>query len=179
MEFDFVSAAVPDALATDCAKCSQMQRKHASRVIAYLIAYKKEYWSALATKYDPDGSYRRKYGIPPQPQELSAGAGIEPSPNLIKPTKTVKKTVTTVNNTNNLFKAKKRMTREEKKEMVRRRFPQLHFMPNMWASNIQKIEKKSERAPSIARRNVRRKAHTPNRRHNTQRAAPKRGQKTG
>nr|AXY87876.1 chemosensory protein 7 [Subpsaltria yangi] len=54
---------VPDALKTNCAKCSDTQRKQAIKVMTYLIENKPNYWRELTAKYDPDGNYRRTHGI--------------------------------------------------------------------------------------------------------------------
>ncbi|XP_054277285.1 ejaculatory bulb-specific protein 3-like [Macrosteles quadrilineatus] len=54
---------LPDALKSDCAKCSEVQRKQARRVMEFLARNKKPYWTQLVSKYDPSGEYRNKYGI--------------------------------------------------------------------------------------------------------------------
>ncbi|XP_063908509.1 ejaculatory bulb-specific protein 3-like [Zophobas morio] len=54
---------LPDALATDCSKCSEVQKKQAGKVLTFvLLNYRKE-WDQLIAKYDPDGIYRKKYEI--------------------------------------------------------------------------------------------------------------------
>jgi hypothetical protein len=58
-----VLALLPDALVSDCAKCSDLQKKQAGKVLTFvLLNYRKE-WDQLVAKYDPDGHYRAKYEI--------------------------------------------------------------------------------------------------------------------
>lgn len=52
---------MPDAIETDCAKCSQKQKEGSDIIIKYLIDNKPEYWKPLEQKYDPSGSYKKKY----------------------------------------------------------------------------------------------------------------------
>ncbi|CAG9763968.1 unnamed protein product [Ceutorhynchus assimilis] len=52
---------LPDALENDCSKCSSKQRDGAKKVIHYLIEHKREQWNELAAKYDPNGTYMKKY----------------------------------------------------------------------------------------------------------------------
>ncbi|XP_052896118.1 ejaculatory bulb-specific protein 3-like [Anopheles moucheti] len=52
---------LPDALKTDCAKCSPKQRDGAIQVIDYLIKNRKTQWETLQKKYDPENKYLEKY----------------------------------------------------------------------------------------------------------------------
>uniref|UniRef100_A0A182TCG7 Chemosensory protein 3 n=1 Tax=Anopheles maculatus TaxID=74869 RepID=A0A182TCG7_9DIPT len=52
---------LPDALKTDCAKCSEKQRAGAIRVIDYMILNRRAQWDALQKKYDPENKYIEKY----------------------------------------------------------------------------------------------------------------------
>uniref|UniRef100_A0A182P4W4 Chemosensory protein 1 n=1 Tax=Anopheles epiroticus TaxID=199890 RepID=A0A182P4W4_9DIPT len=52
---------LPDALQTDCAKCSEKQRSGAIQVIDYMIKNRKAQWDVLQKKYDPDNKYLEKY----------------------------------------------------------------------------------------------------------------------
>ncbi|RZC33498.1 chemosensory protein [Asbolus verrucosus] len=52
---------IPDAIATDCSKCSEKQKEGANFIMKYLIDHEPEYWKSLEVKYDPDGTYKRKY----------------------------------------------------------------------------------------------------------------------
>ncbi|KFB39469.1 hypothetical protein ZHAS_00006963 [Anopheles sinensis] len=52
---------LPEALQTNCAKCSEKQRAGAIQVINYVIENRKEQWDALQKKYDPENLYIEKY----------------------------------------------------------------------------------------------------------------------
>lgn len=52
---------LPEALETDCAKCSDKQRLAAQNVVTYLMVNKPQIWNLLANTYDPNGKYRQKY----------------------------------------------------------------------------------------------------------------------
>uniref|UniRef100_UPI003F778777 Chemosensory protein 3 n=1 Tax=Anopheles culicifacies TaxID=139723 RepID=UPI003F778777 len=52
---------LPEALQTNCAKCSEKQRSGAIKVINYVIENRKEQWDALQKKYDPENLYVEKY----------------------------------------------------------------------------------------------------------------------
>ncbi|XP_052871300.1 ejaculatory bulb-specific protein 3-like, partial [Anopheles cruzii] len=45
---------LPDALKTDCAKCSEKQKSGTEKVINYLIDNRKDQWENLQKKYDPE-----------------------------------------------------------------------------------------------------------------------------
>ncbi|XP_030749780.1 ejaculatory bulb-specific protein 3-like [Sitophilus oryzae] len=50
-----------DALATECSKCSETQKKIASKVLNELLLNHRDDWNQLTAKYDPDGNFRAKY----------------------------------------------------------------------------------------------------------------------
>lgn len=52
---------LPDALQTNCEKCSEQQRRGTERVVRYLIENKKDQWETLRKKYDPQNIYATKY----------------------------------------------------------------------------------------------------------------------
>lgn len=52
---------LPDALRTNCSKCSDKQKGGTERVIRYLIDNKATQWEALQAKYDPDHIYLSTY----------------------------------------------------------------------------------------------------------------------
>uniref|UniRef100_A0A1B0BW36 Uncharacterized protein n=1 Tax=Glossina palpalis gambiensis TaxID=67801 RepID=A0A1B0BW36_9MUSC len=52
---------LPDALQTECSKCSEKQKKTSEKVIKHLMDHKPEEWKVLQAKYDPDGIYYSKY----------------------------------------------------------------------------------------------------------------------
>nr|AKW47219.1 chemosensory protein 17 [Chrysoperla nipponensis] len=52
---------LPEALETECAKCSEKQREGSHKVISHLINKKPQLWKELEEKYDPTGKFRVKY----------------------------------------------------------------------------------------------------------------------
>ncbi|XP_046398045.1 ejaculatory bulb-specific protein 3-like [Ischnura elegans] len=52
---------IPDALQTECSKCSEKQKEKSHKVIRHLIENKPDMWSQLEAKWDPTGEYRKKY----------------------------------------------------------------------------------------------------------------------
>ena len=52
---------LPDALKTNCAKCSEKQQQGTDKVIRYLIEKKPDQWTDLQKKYDPENVYIKKY----------------------------------------------------------------------------------------------------------------------
>ena len=53
---------LPDALATECSKCSDTQKEMSKKVIKFLSTDKPEMWKKLLDKYDPEKKYRTKFG---------------------------------------------------------------------------------------------------------------------
>nr|UYB94428.1 chemosensory protein 4 [Lytta caraganae] len=54
---------VPDALASDCAKCTEIQKVQAGKVFTHLLQNYRTEWDLLLEKYDPEGNFRKKYAI--------------------------------------------------------------------------------------------------------------------
>ncbi|XP_066259550.1 ejaculatory bulb-specific protein 3-like [Euwallacea similis] len=52
---------LPDALETECSKCSAKQKEGVRKVVTFLIEKRKDYWKELEKKYDPEGKYYKKY----------------------------------------------------------------------------------------------------------------------
>ncbi|XP_017881454.1 ejaculatory bulb-specific protein 3-like [Ceratina calcarata] len=52
---------LPDALATDCSKCSEKQKEATEKVVRFLINKRPQLWEKLAKKYDPTGEYKVKF----------------------------------------------------------------------------------------------------------------------
>ncbi|XP_058452968.1 ejaculatory bulb-specific protein 3-like [Malaya genurostris] len=52
---------LPDALKTDCSKCSSKQKEGTDKVLRYMINNRPKQWSALKAKYDPDDAYTNRY----------------------------------------------------------------------------------------------------------------------
>ena len=63
--------AIPLALKTDCAGCSEKQKAGAETVIKFVSDKKPEQWKALEAKYDPEGLYRKKHA------KLAADHGVK------------------------------------------------------------------------------------------------------
>lgn len=58
-----VAENIPEALLTECNKCSEIQKKQAGNVMAFIQLYHPDMWEAILNKYDPEGTFRKKYGI--------------------------------------------------------------------------------------------------------------------
>lgn len=56
-----LSGILPEALATDCQKCTEKQAENIKKVAFFLITKKPELWDQLIDKYDPEKKYRSKY----------------------------------------------------------------------------------------------------------------------
>ncbi|XP_034943489.1 ejaculatory bulb-specific protein 3-like [Chelonus insularis] len=52
---------LPDALESECKKCSEKQKAASEKVIRFLVNERPELWNKLAGKYDPEGVYKKKY----------------------------------------------------------------------------------------------------------------------
>ncbi|XP_038109332.1 ejaculatory bulb-specific protein 3 [Culex quinquefasciatus] len=52
---------LPEALQTNCAKCSKKQKDGAVKVINYLIDNRSAQWQVLQKKYDPENIYITQY----------------------------------------------------------------------------------------------------------------------
>lgn len=52
---------LPDALKTNCAKCSEKQKNGSNKVVNYLIDNRPDQWKNLQQKYDPENIYVNKY----------------------------------------------------------------------------------------------------------------------
>ncbi|XP_059478967.1 ejaculatory bulb-specific protein 3-like [Neocloeon triangulifer] len=54
---------LPDALKSDCSKCSEKQKDGSDKIMKYLIKNKPTLWAELEKKYDPTGEYRKRSGL--------------------------------------------------------------------------------------------------------------------
>jgi len=52
---------LPDALESECSKCTDVQRRNSNKVINYLRSNNANDWKKLLDKYDSKGIYRAKY----------------------------------------------------------------------------------------------------------------------
>lgn len=56
-----VAENMPDAIETDCSKCSEKQKEGSEIIMRHLIDNKPDFWEPLQKKYDPSGSYKKRY----------------------------------------------------------------------------------------------------------------------
>ncbi|XP_073847457.1 pherokine 3 [Musca autumnalis] len=54
---------LPDALQSDCSKCTDIQKRNSQKVINFLRARRPGEWKLLLDKYDPNGNYRAKHNL--------------------------------------------------------------------------------------------------------------------
>lgn len=59
----FVAETIPDALLTECSKCSEIQKTQAGVVMAFIQLHHRDMWDGILNKYDPDNTFRKKYLI--------------------------------------------------------------------------------------------------------------------
>ncbi|KAJ9585920.1 hypothetical protein L9F63_020428, partial [Diploptera punctata] len=52
---------LPEALRTNCEKCSDRQKKMVRKAANYLIKEKPNDWEKIAKKYDPDHQYSAQF----------------------------------------------------------------------------------------------------------------------
>ncbi|XP_053696126.1 ejaculatory bulb-specific protein 3-like [Sabethes cyaneus] len=52
---------LPEALETNCAKCTEKQRQDGLRAIRYMTENRPEEWKALRARYDPEDKYFTLY----------------------------------------------------------------------------------------------------------------------
>lgn len=52
---------LPEALKTNCAKCSDKQKEGTKKIISHLYKNKKDIYAELQAKYDPEHIYETKY----------------------------------------------------------------------------------------------------------------------
>ncbi|THK33221.1 ejaculatory bulb-specific protein 3 [Diachasma alloeum] len=56
-----LKSVLPDALETECEKCSRKQRDGSKKIIKFLVQNKQDLWEKLMDKYDEEKKYRGKY----------------------------------------------------------------------------------------------------------------------
>lgn len=49
----------PDAVATNCSKCNDFQKKNAGKVLTFVLLNYRNEWDQLVDKYDQDGNFRK------------------------------------------------------------------------------------------------------------------------
>ncbi|KAG5885079.1 hypothetical protein JTB14_036648 [Gonioctena quinquepunctata] len=62
-EGKFLKEIIPDAIATECRKCSPIQKKQAGLILRHLLLNFRPRFLELCDKYDPSGKARKQYGI--------------------------------------------------------------------------------------------------------------------
>ena len=60
---------LPDALSTDCAKCSEVQKRQGGKVLTHVLQNYRDDWNELIELYDPQGIFREKYGYEKDDEE--------------------------------------------------------------------------------------------------------------
>lgn len=57
---DFLDA-MPDVIATGCASCNEKQKEMSNKIMDHLITKRPELYKNIESKYDPTGSYLKKF----------------------------------------------------------------------------------------------------------------------
>ncbi|XP_015592535.1 ejaculatory bulb-specific protein 3-like [Cephus cinctus] len=57
----FFKEILPEALATNCSKCSMKQREIVKTLTLHLMNNKPDHWREFVEKYDPDNKYRTSF----------------------------------------------------------------------------------------------------------------------
>ncbi|KAF4531299.1 hypothetical protein B566_EDAN019370 [Ephemera danica] len=52
---------LPEAIDTDCSKCSERQKAGAEKVLRFLVKNKPAMYQDFAAKYDPMGMYKQRH----------------------------------------------------------------------------------------------------------------------
>lgn len=52
---------LPEALETNCEKCSEKDKENSAHVLKFLFNNEKEIFEELEKKYDPSGKFREQY----------------------------------------------------------------------------------------------------------------------
>lgn len=51
---------LPDAIQTDCSKCSDIQKRNSRKIITFLRTRRPQDWKKLTDKYDPEGLFKKR-----------------------------------------------------------------------------------------------------------------------
>lgn len=65
-----ISETLPDAITTDCAKCTPKQKEGSDKVTRFLIDNRPEDWERLEKIYDPEATYRKAYLAGKEPSKV-------------------------------------------------------------------------------------------------------------
>ncbi|PSN44893.1 Ejaculatory bulb-specific protein 3 [Blattella germanica] len=52
---------LPDALQTDCEKCTEKQKELVRKAAKYLVKERPQHWQRIVKKYDPDRQYSERF----------------------------------------------------------------------------------------------------------------------
>lgn len=52
---------LPDALEHECSKCTKKQKDSSDKVVKFLVNKRPDLWKQLATKFDPQDIYQKRY----------------------------------------------------------------------------------------------------------------------
>lgn len=58
--FIFFTELLPDAIQSDCSKCSAVQKRNSKKVITFLRTRRPQDWKQLTDKYDPQGLFKQR-----------------------------------------------------------------------------------------------------------------------
>lgn len=51
---------MPDALKSDCQRCTPKQKEKTKKIVDYILEKKPDWWAELEEKYDPSGVYHKR-----------------------------------------------------------------------------------------------------------------------
>lgn len=54
------SELLPDAIQTDCSKCTTEQKQNSKKIINFLRTRRPSDWNALLKKYDPESKFQKR-----------------------------------------------------------------------------------------------------------------------
>lgn len=60
---------LPDALATDCEKCTGIQKHQGGKVLTHILQFYRDDFNELLQIYDPEGVFRKKYSYGKEDEE--------------------------------------------------------------------------------------------------------------
>lgn len=58
--FPSIAELLPDAIQSDCSKCSAAQKRNSKKVINFLRTRRPQDWKSLTDKYDPKGLFKQR-----------------------------------------------------------------------------------------------------------------------
>lgn len=70
---------LPDAIETNCSKCTEKQKNGSEKVIRFIIDNRPIDWTRMESKYDPEEIYKKRYLDEKQRNETLATSTIVPN----------------------------------------------------------------------------------------------------